>query len=81
MAPYSMLCVCHAFLSGKRSASGGKVSHLESWLSQRFNPRSSGQITAACLWVLYIYCLLEPLWDHSGQIQMDVSLLHVHIFR
>ncbi|BCS97244.1 hypothetical protein DSLASN_28760 [Desulfoluna limicola] len=27
--------------------SGGKVGHLESGLPLRFNPRSSGQITAA----------------------------------
>jgi len=32
-----------------KSASGGKVSHLESVLPQRFNPRSSGQISAAAL--------------------------------
>jgi len=31
----------------KKQASGGKVSHLESWLPLRFAPRSSGQITAA----------------------------------
>jgi hypothetical protein len=31
----------------KSDASGGKVSHLESELPQRFNPRSSGQVTAA----------------------------------
>ncbi|WP_236892715.1 hypothetical protein [Desulfoluna limicola] len=31
----------------KSDASGGKVSHLESKLPQRFNPRSSGQITAS----------------------------------
>jgi len=31
----------------KSGASGGKVSHLESRLQQRFNPRTSGQITAA----------------------------------
>jgi len=33
----------------QKRASGGKVSHLESGLPQRFNPRSSGQITAAFL--------------------------------
>jgi len=31
----------------KKTASGGKVSHLESWLPLRFTPRSSGQITSA----------------------------------
>ncbi|BCS98085.1 hypothetical protein DSLASN_37170 [Desulfoluna limicola] len=31
----------------KSDASGGKVSHLDSKFPQRFNPRSSGQITAA----------------------------------
>jgi len=28
-------------------ASGGEVSHLESWLPLRFAPRSSGQIATA----------------------------------
>jgi len=31
----------------KTNASGGKVSHLESWLRMRFAPRSSDQITSA----------------------------------
>jgi len=31
----------------KRYASGGEVSHLESWLPLRFVPRSSGQIAKA----------------------------------
>jgi len=39
----------------KSDASGGKVSHLESMLPQRFNPRSSGQITAAFSRGLCIY--------------------------
>jgi len=30
----------------KKTASGGKVCHLESWLRMRFAPRSSGQITS-----------------------------------
>jgi len=43
----------------KSDASGCKVSHLESWLPQRFNLRASGQITAAFLSRLYIYYLRE----------------------
>jgi len=35
--------------------------HLESWLPQRFNPRASGQITAAFLLDFCIYFLREPL--------------------
>ncbi len=33
----------------RKRASGGKVSHLESDLPQRFNPHSSGQITGVFL--------------------------------
>jgi len=45
----------------KSDASGGKVSHLESYYPQRFSPRPSGEITAAFLWILCIYYLSEPL--------------------
>jgi len=38
-----------------RAASGGKVNHLESLLPQRFNPRSSGQITAAFYSIVHLF--------------------------
>ena len=44
----------------RKRASGGKVSHLESDLPQRFNPHSSGQITGVFLLNVGICFLPEP---------------------
>jgi len=38
---------CMSLFSSKKSASGGKVCHLESGLRMRFFPRFSGNITSA----------------------------------
>ena len=49
----------------EKRASGGEVSHLESWLPLRFAPRSSGQSVAAFFYkdlILYLITSYSQLY-------------------